>query len=137
MLGYFGVMMKILVWSVFGVLALLWTGVCLISAEVLQWASQSLAASNASALETATHNIVIPPAVSPLLEPAAWATLLQSVQAVLASTAAAIPLARSVFEWLVPLVWVVWALGLLAFIALALGLRLLFSRYYSFERLAR
>lgn len=129
--------MRILIWSVFGLVALLWTGVSFISAEVIQWASEALASSNPSALENATNNIVIPPIISPLLEPAAWATLFQSVQAALANTAAAIPLAQSIFDWLVPLVWTVWALGLLALIALAVGINRLLSRYFSYERLAR
>ena len=129
--------MKILVWSVFVFAVLLWTGVAVISAQAIEWASQRLLADAPAALETATGNIVIPPMISPLLEPAAWATLFQTVQSALASTAAAIPLLRSMLDWLVPLVWIVWGLGAVALLALAIGITVLLNRYYSFERLAR
>ena len=129
--------MKILVWSVFVFAVLLWTGVAVIAAEAIQWASQRLSANAPALLESAAGNIVIPPVISPLLEPAAWATLFQSVQSVLASAATAVPLIGSIFGWLVPLVWVVWGLGSAALLALAIGVIFLINRYYSFERLAR
>ena len=129
--------MKILVWSLFVFAVLLWTSVAVISAEAIQWAMQGLSGSAPALLDSANSNIVIPPMLSPLLEPAAWATLFQSMQSVLASAAAAIPFVQSMFDWLVPLVWVVWGLGLLALLALAIGVTYLINRYYSFERLAR
>jgi len=129
--------MKILVWSVFVLAGLLWTGVAVILAQAVQWASQGFSASAPAMLESATGNIVIPPMISPLLEPAAWATLFQFVQSVLASAAGAIPLIESMLGWLVPLVWVVWGLVLLVFLAIAIGTTAALNHYYSFERLAR
>ena len=77
----------------------------------------------------ATNNVVIPAWANLWLAPADWATILMFVQSALDNAAAAMPLLGSVLGWLAPLVWIVWALGLVALFALMIAGILLLKRF--------
>jgi hypothetical protein len=129
--------MAILIWSVSFLVALLWTAAAVIFVEAIQWTAQQLSTGAPAVLESATGDIVIPALISPLLEPATWATLFQSLQSLVATTTAVIPNLGSMVSWLVPLIWVGWALGLVVLLAIATLGTVLIKRYDGIERLAR
>lgn len=121
--------MKAVIWILFVLAVLVWTGFAALVAQAISWSSAQLATGAVGTLEMATNNVVIPVWANPWLAPADWATILMSVQSALDNAAAAIPLLGSVLGWLAPLVWIIWALGLVALFALLIAGILLVKRF--------
>jgi len=61
--------MKIVIWCVFVITALLWTFASTILVEAIQWSSERLSSGQTANLESVTGSIVIPAWLSPWLEP--------------------------------------------------------------------
>ena len=121
--------MKALVWVVFAAVVLVWTGFAALVAQAISWSATQLSTGATGTLEMATNNVVIPAWANLWLAPADWATILMFVQSALDNAAAAMPLLGSVLGWLAPLVWIVWALGLVALFALLIAGILLLKRF--------
>jgi hypothetical protein len=119
---------RLIVWGIFFLLAILWTGSAVVLAQAIEWSVLNLSAGSSAMLEAATGNIVIPMWLSPLLAPSVWATLLQTVQTSLAELSGFAPLVGTLMAWLAPLVWVIWGLGLLLLIGLAVAANALVGR---------
>lgn len=116
--------MKVVVWVVFGVVALLWTGAALLAAELVQWAVAVLTAGNPVSVADAAA-AQWPAWVSALVDPA-WLRAMQ--EAALWATQAlrdASPWIGGALGWLVPVVWFVWGLGAIALLLVAGGSHLL------------
>lgn len=118
--------MKLILWGTVALLALLWTGGAALLAQLVQWSAQGLAGLNGSPVEIVA---ALPAWLSPWIDAAAWAEMQQWFSAVLASTAALMPSLGQVAGWLVPVVWAVWALGMLLLLGLALVAALLLRRF--------
>ena len=112
--------MKIVVWSVFVLLALLWTGGAAVVAALVEWAAAAMANGGATAIGTATASVTLPAWLAPWIDVAAWESLQQAVSGMLASMTAAAPTLGGVVSWLVPLVWIVWGLGMVGLLLLTL-----------------
>ena len=121
--------MKAVIWGIFAVVALAWTGFAALVAQAISWSAEQISSGAVGRLEMATNNIVIPAWANPWLAPADWATILMSVQSVLDNAAASLPLLASMIGWLAPLVWVVWAFGLAVMFAVLIVGLLLLKRY--------
>lgn len=121
--------MKIVIWCVFVIAALLWTFATTILVEAIEWSSRYLSSGRPPNLESITSSIVIPPWLSPWLEPSSWAMIFQSVEFFLANLTAAVPAMGSLLGWLTPLVWIGWGLGMLALLALAIAGTLVLKRF--------
>ena len=121
--------MKLVIWCVFLVLAVLWTFASSILVEAIEWSSQRLSSGQPPNLESVTSQIVIPPWLSPWLEPSSWAMIFQSIEFFLANVTAAVPALGSLLGWLVPLVWIGWGLGILALLALAIAGTFILKRF--------
>ena len=104
--------MKIIVWSVFVLLALLWTGGAAVVAAGGEWAAAAMAKRGATAVGTAPGSGTRPAGLAPWIDVAAWESLQQAVSGMLASMTAAAPTLGGVVSWLVPLVWIVWGMGM-------------------------
>lgn len=113
--------MKIALWSLFALAALLWTGGAALTAQLVQWSAQGLGSVDLSALGSATTAVALPPWLGPWIDTAAWAALLQTLGALLAGAAALLPALGGLAGWLVPAVWVAWGLGLLALLGATLA----------------
>lgn len=120
--------MVALPWVVFALLALLWTGGAALTAWAVEWMAQALADGGAAQAAGELAALPVPPWIAPWADPA----LVQAVQSALAwsveAAQGALPLAASAAGWLVPLVWVVWALGLVVLLAAAGGAHLLLRK---------
>lgn len=123
--------MKILVWAVFGLLAASWTGLALLVSLLTRWGAQWLASGGASELDKAAPQW---PWIPAWMEPA-W---LQAAQDAFVWIQAALPLSMpligSAMQWIVPLVWVLWGLGLVLLLALTGGVHTLVNRYLAPQR---
>lgn len=129
--------MKALIWSIFILATLVWTGFTALVAQAIKWSAEHLSTGAAGTLEMATNNLAIPLWASPWLAPSDWATILMSVQSVLDNAAGAIPLVGSVLGWLAPLVWIIWALGMVVLFALLIAGMLLLKRFRDRNRLSQ
>jgi hypothetical protein len=116
--------MKVVVWVVFGVVALLWTAAALLAAELVQWAVAALTAGNAASVADAA-TAQWPAWIAALIDPA-WLRAMQD--AALWATQAlrdGSPWIGGALGWLVPVVWVFWGLGVMALLLAAGGSHLL------------
>lgn len=120
--------MKIIVWGLFSLLALIWTGSTALIVEAVQWTSERLLFKSSNDLEMVTSNIVIPFWLNPLLDPSGWATILQTVQSVIVGTATVLPFLGSMMGWISPVIWLIWGIGMLALLAFAIAGNVLVNR---------
>jgi hypothetical protein len=121
--------MKLILWGTFALLALLWTGGAALLAQLVQWSAQGLAGIDGSAVDIVAATATLPAWLSPWIDATAWAEMQQWATALLASAAALLPSLGQVAGWLVPLVWVVWGLGMALLLGLTLLLALLLRRF--------
>lgn len=122
--------MKVVVWVLFSLVALVWTGGAWLTVELVQWVAHGLASGGAADLGRAVAEWPLPAWLSAWLGEPGWIyTLQDQVAAAMKLLAGVLPWAGSVVGWLVPLVWTVWGLGLLLMLALAGGVHLLVVRY--------
>lgn len=112
--------MKWIIWVVAGTLATLWTGALALAAALVGWTADAIAG-----VGTSPVVFDLPPELpvwlSVWVDPAAWGALVGATHQALQWLPSVLPIAETVTGWLVPLVWVLWALGMLALLLLAAG----------------
>ncbi|MFY8083381.1 MAG: hypothetical protein ACOVN7_06575 [Rubrivivax sp.] len=116
--------MKRALWLGVGLLALLWTGCAALVAGLTDWAAQVLASGGVADWTRAAANVPVPPWIALWVDPQAVLFVQEAVRwvlDVLGSWGAALPTAGQLVGWLVPLVWLLWGLGLLLLLGLAAG----------------
>lgn len=111
--------MKMTLWVGIGLLSLVWTGAEAIISRVIEWSAGVLAAGGVSALGQAVVNLPAPAWLSPWLDLAGWRELVQWAVGVVESVSDAMPMIGQSLDWLVPLVWVVWGMGLFVLLMIA------------------
>jgi hypothetical protein len=111
--------MKIVVWGVFAVAASLWTVGAALLAELVQWGAQSLSKGGAAEMGVALGALSIPAWLSPWMDVQAWSDLLKAVAGALTDVVAALPYLGKLVSWVVPVVWILWGVGLAILIGLA------------------
>lgn len=103
--------MRLVIWSVFGLLAVLWTAGAWIAAELAQWVAQFVGTGAASQWGTAAATWPVPGWVALWVDPA-WIQGLQSATLwTVEAMRDALPFLGSALGWVTPLVWGVWAVG--------------------------
>jgi hypothetical protein len=120
--------MKAALWIVFGLLAALWTGGALLAAELAAWSAALLASGEAVDLGTTVAQWPVPAWVALWVDPAWVQAGQQALAWALELLRDSLPLVGSAVGWLVPVVWVLWGLGLLLMVLLAGGAHLLLGR---------
>jgi hypothetical protein len=112
--------MKLLVWCVFAVFALLWT--------LAAWIAARLAGAAAAAVRehggfptSAEHswNWQLPPDLASWIDPALLLYLQQMMSWSLEGLRDTLPFFGALLGWIVPLTWIGWALGLVLLLAAA------------------
>jgi hypothetical protein len=121
--------MKIAVWVVFSVVTLLWTAGTLIAVELTRWGTQLLASGNFEQLSRGVAQWPVPEGLPFWLDPASIRTMQEIALLSLEAFHNALPYASTAMGWLVPVIWVVWGLGLLFLLALAGGTHWLTARH--------
>ncbi|MEJ7929809.1 hypothetical protein WG922_07485 [Ramlibacter sp. AN1015] len=120
--------MVILSWLFFGALALVWTGGAFVFAELAQWGAQALASGVAGDAARGLATLPVPQWIVLWVDPALVQTAQSMVLWTFDTAREAVPLLGSAAGWLAPLVWVVWAVGLLAVLVGAGGSHLVLHR---------
>ncbi len=104
--------MKVIIWSVFLLLAVLWTAGAGLLALLTEWSIGLLASGSATDLVDRAGQIPVPAWLAPWLDLAGWRELLQWFTSVLQTVSALLPSASQSLGWLVPLIWILWGIGL-------------------------
>lgn len=117
--------MKLLIWSVFALMALLWTGGAFALASALQWAVGMVASGDAAQWGQSVAAWPVPAWMSYWLDPAALRAAMEGVVWSLDALQQARPWVGALMAWLVPAVWVMWGLGLVTILMLAVAAHLL------------
>ncbi len=121
--------MKIAVWVVFGIVTLLWTIGTFIAAKLTQWGTALLANGNIDPLSRSVAEWPMPQGLPVWLDPAMIQTLQQFALLSLDGLRDAMPYMSMLMGWLVPMIWAVWAFGLVCLVALAIGAHWLTARH--------
>jgi hypothetical protein len=121
--------MKIALWIVFALLALLWTGGAAVVAQLVHWSAQGLASGSAGSLGAFGAGVPVPAWLGAWIDPAAWTAAQQAVAGALTSLSGSLPAIGAAIGWLVPAVWVGWGLGLVALIVFTLLVSWLLGRF--------
>ena len=121
--------MKTVVWGVLVLAALFWTGGAALLAQLVHWSAQSLAAGDGTSIGAMVATASMPQWLGPWIDAASWTAAQEAVGNALAGLSGALPAIGDAVAWLVPAVWVIWGLGLLALIALGLLTTWLVVRY--------
>lgn len=122
--------MSKLIWPVFIFVAAVWTGVVALCVELVEWSARALASGDgAVAIAEAAAKAPIPEWLAPWIDLSGWRAGLQAVAETLEWVSGFMPAAGQSLEWLVPVIWILWVLGLLVMLIAALiGARLVARR---------
>jgi hypothetical protein len=111
--------MKLLIWSSFLILTLLWTGMAVVAVSVSDWAMGLLG--NGTALSDQVAALNVPAWVSLWVPPELLAAIQGTVTGTLTMVGTWLPSPDTPGSLMSVLVWGVWGLGVLLLLALAVG----------------
>jgi hypothetical protein len=120
--------MRIALWIVVAIVALLWTVAAALAASVADWAAAQVASGAALQAGNALAQIPAPAWLALWLDPALLRTAQEALLWMLQNARAALPAAAAALGWLVPAVWVGWGFGLAVMLLLAVLAHLLIGR---------
>jgi hypothetical protein len=110
-------MMKIALWIITCMLALLWTGGALISANLTSWFAGRVAAGDLANVGRDAAPWPQPEWLPPWIDPAALQLFQQWLLEGLRALDALLPIFSSMLGWMVPLIWLCWGFGLIVLLA--------------------
>jgi hypothetical protein len=121
--------MKILLWTVTGIAAMLCTLLAVLFASAIGWLASHMAGS--ADLINQAAQWPVPAWLAAFFNPALLEPVRTAVVAVIGAVATGVPWVAPMLTWLVPVVWVVWALLMFGLIALAGGVHYAIGRRYN------
>lgn len=110
--------MKAILWGGLALLALLWTSGATLLAKAVHWSAKRMSAEPTMTFEMATSSVVIPVWLAAWFDPMALNTILETMQDMLESFSSVLPTIGMVMAWLIPAIWITWALGMLILLGL-------------------
>lgn len=121
--------MTSIVWTMAGLLAVLWTGTLGLAVLLLDWARGALGqAGTVSTVAAGGDQLDLPVRLAAWIDPELWASLQQAAQAILQASQSWAPTAAGAAGWLVGATWILWGIGMAMLVALALALHGLIRR---------
>ncbi len=120
--------MKTFLWSVTGLFALIWSGLAWATAGLVRWTVEALSTGRAAELGKSAVEFKFPGWLEPFLDTGLLEAAQAIVQWLLEMAGTGAPMAGTAIGWLVPVVWVAWAFGLVVLLMIALVLHLLIKR---------
>lgn len=113
--------MKIALWIAFALLAALWTGTVLVSAELTGWLATTVASGQAGDVINNVGQWPVPAWLNLWIDPA-WVEGLQAAWVeVMGWLGQSGPALGGVVSWLIPLMWIVWGGVMLAMLTAAVA----------------
>ncbi|MDO9025822.1 hypothetical protein [Zwartia sp.] len=110
--------MKVILWGGVALLALLWTSGAALMAKAVQWSAKRMTAEPTMSLEAVTSGFVTPVWMTAWFDPTAWVGILETMQDMLGSFESVLPTVGMMMAWLIPAIWITWALGMLILVGL-------------------
>ena len=110
--------MKAILWSGVALLALLWTSGAALMAKAVHWSAKRMTAEPTMSLEAVTSSFMIPVWLTAWFDPVAWVIILETLEDMLGSFESVLPTVGMVMAWLIPAIWITWALGMLILVGL-------------------
>lgn len=110
--------MKAILWGGLALLALLWTSGAALLAKAVHWSAKRMSAEPTMTFEMATSSVVIPVWLAAWFDPIALTTIMETMQDMLGSFSSVLPTIGMVMAWLIPAIWITWALGMLILLGL-------------------
>lgn len=98
--------MRIALWIVFAILALLWTAGIALTAAAADWAAAQVASGAAAQAGSSLAQIPVPAWLAPWVDPALLRTAQEGLLWALQAFRDALPWAAAAIGWLVPLIWI-------------------------------
>ena len=118
-----------LTWGVFAALALLWTGGAAMVAGLAGWTAQAPADGSAAGAAREIAAIPVPQWMALWMDTAMVEALQSALAWAVEAGRHALPFVGTAAGWLVPMVWIAWALGLAVLLAIAITAHLLVRRF--------
>jgi len=121
--------MKIALWIVFALLAALWTGMVLVSAELTGWLATTVASGQAGDVISNVGQWPLPAWLALWIDPA-WVQGLQAAWVeVMGWLGQSGPALGGVVSWLIPLMWIVWGVVMLTMLAATVAGHFLLGKF--------
>jgi hypothetical protein len=121
--------MKIALWIVFALIAALWTGAVLVSAELTGWLATTMATGQAGDVMANVGQWPVPAWLGLLIDPA-WIEGIQAAWVdVMGWFGQSGPALGGVVSWLIPLMWIVWGLVMLMLLAATAACHFLLNKF--------
>lgn len=120
--------MKLALWLVVGLAAIVWTGGAFLAAELTEWAVQALGSGQAEGLAKGVAQWPVPQWVSLWINPALIQEMQSAVLWIVEVLSDSMPLVESALGWLVTIVWLLWGLGLVAMLLVAFSAHVFLRR---------
>jgi len=113
--------MKTLVWSLFVLILVIWTGMTLVTVHLVDWIAQTFGSTPPTDLGSVLGTIPVPPWLALWIDPA-WIQSIQSnLVGFIETMTQTAPYFASAIDWLSPLLWAFWGLGALLLLSLAIA----------------
>lgn len=124
--------MKIFIWTMTAIVALLGTLLVAVMAFAAGWLSDNMAGGAGWATQLA--QVPVPAWLSLLLDPAMVEWVRAASTSVLSAVATGLPWLAPMLGWVVPMLWVLWLIVLIFVLAVATGLHFAVGRKRSLTR---
>lgn len=119
--------MKLLIWSSFALLALLWTGMAVLAVNVSDWAA-ALLSSGGGALTEQMSALGLPAWLQLWVSPEMIAAMQTTITGTMAMLGPWLPSPETLSSLMGVLVWITWGLGCVVLLGLAIGAHWFASR---------
>jgi hypothetical protein len=120
---------KALIWGAFVFFAAIWTGGVALTVALVRAAVGMLSPVHGAGVPDVLTAPPIPDWLAPWVDILGWREWIQGTTALLESLLAVLPSLGQMLDWLVPLAWIVWGIGLIGLFVLALIGSKLTSRF--------
>lgn len=120
--------MTLLIWAGFAFWALLWTGGAVAASALIHWSAGLLASGEAAQLGQAVTQLPVPLWLTYWVDIEAIHAALDGIVWTLDSAQQALPWLGTLLQWLLPLTWLLWAVGVGLMLLLAFGAQWLVRR---------
>jgi hypothetical protein len=121
--------MTLFIWAGFALTALVWTGGAVAASALIHWSAGLLASGEAAQLSQTVTQLPVPLWLTYWFDIEAIHAALDGIVWALTSAQQALPRLGTLLQWLLPLAWLLWAVGIGLMLLLAFGAQLLVRRF--------
>lgn len=121
--------MTLLIWAGFALWALVWTGAAVAASALLRWSVELLASGGAAQLSQTVTAWPMPLWLTHWVDIETIHATLDGIVWTLESAQQALPWLGTLLQWMLPLTWLLWAVGVGLMLLLAFGAQWLVRRF--------